>query len=198
MVVLFAGFVFVGGTLRLVFPFLATNQKADADTLIVEGWISFSAMRDAVAEICSNSYTHVFTTGGPLAGTGPYSNDQNTYARLGRDRLLRAGLTNLAPISVPCRVRDRDRTYSSALALKQWFIANDFHPASINIFSDSVHARRSRLLFQKVFGSDLKIGVIAAPPADYPPQRWWRYSEGVKDVISEGAAYLYVRVFFWP
>jgi hypothetical protein len=133
-----------------------------------------------------------------LTGTGPYSNDYSTYARLGRDRLFRAGLTDITPTIVPCRIRDRDRTYSSALALKQWFTTNDFHPDAINIFSDSVHARRSRLLFQKALGPQLKIGVIAAPPADYPEQRWWHYSEGVKDVISEGAAYLYARLFFWP
>jgi hypothetical protein len=27
---------------------------------------------------------------------------------------------------------------------------------------------------------------------------WWRYSQGVKDVVTEGIAYLYGRFFFYP
>ena len=42
------------------------------------------------------------------------------------------------------------------------------------------------------------VGIIAVPNPDYDSKHWWRYSEGVKDVISEGAAYVYARFFFWP
>ena len=30
------------------------------------------------------------------------------------------------------------------------------------------------------------------------PTIGWRYSEGIKEVISEGSAYMYARVFFHP
>jgi hypothetical protein len=40
--------------------------------------------------------------------------------------------------------------------------------------------------------------VIAVEDREYDPARWWRYSEGVKEVISEGAGYLYARFFFYP
>ena len=40
--------------------------------------------------------------------------------------------------------------------------------------------------------------MIAVESEEYEQTRWWRYSEGVKEVISEGAAYLYVRLFFHP
>ena len=31
----------------------------------------------------------------------------------------------------------------------------------------------------------MSVGIIAVPSPDYDPHRWWRYSEGVKDVVSE-------------
>jgi hypothetical protein len=61
-----------------------------------------------------------------------------------------------------------------------------------------VHARRSRLLFQKAFGPGIEVGVIAIRDREYNPRVWWRYSEGVKEVLSEGAAYLYARFLFYP
>ena len=41
-----------------------------------------------------------------------------------------------------------------------------------------------------------KVGIISVPNPDYDAKHWWRYSEGVKDVISEGAAYLYAKFLF--
>ena len=63
---------------------------------------------------------------------------------------------------------------------------------------ESVHARRTRLLFQKALGSDIKVGIISIPPDDFPARQWYRYSAGIKDVIAESAAYLYARLFFHP
>jgi hypothetical protein len=60
------------------------------------------------------------------------------------------------------------------------------------------HARRSRLLNQKAFDSRVKIGVIALTNPEYDADHWWRYSEGVKETLSESAAYLYSRFLFSP
>ena len=68
----------------------------------------------------------------------------------------------------------------------------------MNVVTESVHARRSRLLFQMAFGDEVQGGVIGVPSPDYEAARWWRYSEGIKEVISEGAAYLYARFLFHP
>jgi hypothetical protein len=34
-------------------------------------------------------------------------------------------------------------------------------------------------------GREVQVGVIAVEPREYDPKRWWRYSEGVKSMISE-------------
>ena len=99
---------------------------------------------------------------------------------------------------VPCRVMDRDRTYASAVALRNWFREHNVVVSGINVVTEDLHARRTRLLFQKAFGKDVQVGIIAVANVDYPANRWWHYSQGLKDVVSEFAAYLYARVLFFP
>src|SRR5207248_2304929 len=47
-----------------------------------------------------------------------------------------------------------------------------------------------------VVGKGFTIGIIAVPSPDYDSTHWWRYSEGVEEVITEGVAYLYAKFFF--
>ena len=46
------------------------------------------------------------------------------------------------------------------------------------------------------FGEEVKVGVISVANPDYDPAQWWRYSEGVRQVLSESVAYVYAKVFF--
>jgi uncharacterized SAM-binding protein YcdF (DUF218 family) len=180
------------------YPFLAVTHRVNADTLVVEGWINESAIRAAVKEFQSNHYQRLFTTGGPVVGTGGYINDFHTSASVGADLLRKNGLPNGSVRMVPSRVMDRDRTYGSAVALRNWFRDHNMAVSGINIVTEDLHARRTRLLFQKAFGKDVQVGIIAVANVDYPANRWWHYSQGLKDVVSESAAYVYARLFFFP
>jgi uncharacterized SAM-binding protein YcdF (DUF218 family) len=181
-------------------PFLAVLDRRDTDTLVVEGWIHDYAIHAAVGEFNAHGYQTVFSTGGPVSGSGGYTNDFNTSASVGADRLKALGLSANVVQMVPTHEMDRDRTYSAALALRHWFGDHQVAlPHAINVVTESFHARRSRLLFEKAFeGSGTKVGVIPVDNPDFPANRWWQYSEGVKEMISEGAAYVYARVFFFP
>jgi uncharacterized SAM-binding protein YcdF (DUF218 family) len=181
-----------------VYPFLAITHRVNANILVVEGWIHEYGIRAAVKEFQSNHYEHVFTTGGPVAGSGGYINDFYTSASVGADLLRKNGLANGSVQEVPSRVMDRDRTYGSAVALRNWFRDHNMTVWRLNVVTEDLHARRTRLLFQKAFGKDVKVGVIAVANVDYPANRWWHYSQGLKDVVSESAAYLYARLLFFP
>ena len=183
--------------LRL-YPFLAITDRVDAKILVVEGWIHEYAIRAAVTEFKSNHYQRVFTTGGPVEGTGGYINDFMTSASVGADLLRKAGVPDQSLQMVPSRVMDRDRTYGSAVALRNWFRDHNMVVSGINVVTKDVHARRTRLLFQKALGKDVQVGIIAVANVDYPANRWWHYSEGLKNVVSEFAAYLYARLLFFP
>ncbi len=184
--------------LKGIYPFLAITQRVDANTLVVEGWINEYAIRAAVKEFQGNRYQRVFTTGGPVGGTGGYINDFMTSASVGADLLKKCGVPDERLQMVPCRVMDRDRTYGSAVALRNWFRDHDVVVSSIDVVTEDLHARRTRLLFQKAFGKEVRVGIIAVANVDYPANRWWHYSEGLKNVVSEFAAYLYARLLFFP
>jgi uncharacterized SAM-binding protein YcdF (DUF218 family) len=181
-----------------VYPFLAITHRVNANILVVEGWIHEYAIRSAVDEFRSGSYERVFTTGGPVQGTGGYTNDYNTSASVGADRLRKSGLANGSVQMVPSRVMDRDRTYGSAVALRNWFRDHNMAVSGIDIVTEDLHARRTRLIFQKALGDKVAVGVIAIPNPDYDARHWWRYSEGLKEVLSETAAYVYARLLFYP
>jgi len=179
-------------------PFLAETQRVNSNILVVEGWIHGFALRAAVDEFRKGSYQRVFTTGGPVEGSGGYINDYHTNASIGADILKNYGLAEQCLQMVPSRVMDRDRTYGSAVALREWLREHNAAVRSFNVVTEDTHARRTRLLFQEAFGEDVKVGIIAVPNPDYDVKYWWRYSEGVKDVLSEGVAYLYAKFLFWP
>jgi uncharacterized SAM-binding protein YcdF (DUF218 family) len=184
--------------LKGVYPFLAITHPVNANILVVEGWIHEYAIRAAAKEFQSNHYQRVFTTGGPVAGTGGYINDFYTSASVGTDLLKKCGLPDERLQMVPSRVMDRDRTYGSAVALRNWFRDHNMAVSSIDVVTEDLHARRTRLLFQEALGDKVKVGVIGISSPDYDAKHWWRYSDGVREVIGESIAYAYAKVFFHP
>jgi hypothetical protein len=186
------------GFVLKVYSYFAITEPVDTRFLAVEGWIHPYAIRAAANEARSRPYERVFSTGGPVSGTGAYTNDFNTAAGVGADRLRSEGLAPEKVHVVSTRVVTRDRTYNSAVALRIWCQNNQIHLSSINVITEDVHARRTRLLYQKAFGDGVRVGIIAVPNPDYDARYWWRYSEGVRAVIGECIAYLYARCFFRP
>ena len=104
-----------------VYPFLAITERVDADALVVEGWVHPYAIRVSVDEFSAHPYQWVFTTGGPVVGNGGYVNDYQTSASVGAELLKKAGVPAELVKMVPSHVIGRDRTYSSAIALREWF-----------------------------------------------------------------------------
>jgi uncharacterized SAM-binding protein YcdF (DUF218 family) len=191
--ILLAGFF-----LLAIYPFLAVTRRVDTNILVVEGWVHEYAIKAGVAEFQAAHYPRVYVTGGPVTGSGGYTTDYNTDANVGAWLLRNAGIPPELVQMVPSHVMGRDRTYSSALALRDWFREQKITVNSLNVVTENTHARRTRLLFQEAFGKNVKVGVIAVPNPDYDARYWWRYSEAVRDVIGEGIAYLYARLFFHP
>lgn len=193
-------FVSCAGTVAFfsVQPFLAITHRERTQILVVEGWILPCTMEEAANEFTNGGYQRVYTTGGPVAGVPRYISDYSTAASIGAGLLRQAGVSAERIQIVPSHKTGRDRTYNAALALKLWFQTNHITPEAINVVTEGAHARRTRLLFQEAFGKSVSIGIISLPNCDYDPKHWWRYSEGVREVIGEGIAYVYARFFFSP
>ena len=76
---------------------------------------------------------------------------------------------------VPSCVMNGNRTYGAAVALRNWFRDHNMGVSSIDVVTEDLHARRTRLP-QKAFEKDVQIGTIDVPNVDYPARRGWHYS----------------------
>jgi hypothetical protein len=182
---------------QFLYSFLAVSDAMQGEYLVVEGWVPPYCLQQAAAIARSGRYRKIFATGCRASdqwGVPP----GETYAELGAERLMALGMNRESLQAVPSQVERKDRTYSSALALKDWCAANHLAVKSLDVLTQGPHARRSRLLFQKAFGDEVKIGIIAVEDQTYEPARWWASSEGVREAIGEGIAYLYARLLFHP
>lgn len=187
--------------LHRIHPFLAPDRPVSSDILVVEGWVPDYALKQGLVLSVEEQSRYLLLAGGTVRGeVNPEPGD--TYAHMAMKRLKRIGgdLPYVYPVPSPelTPEPERDRTYASAIAVKGWLEKQGEHVGSINVLTMGTHARRSRLLFQKAFGPGVEVGVIAIENREYDPQVWWRYSEGVKEVLSEGAAYVYARFLFQP
>jgi uncharacterized SAM-binding protein YcdF (DUF218 family) len=194
LLLIVSGCLFGCGVLRWIHPFLAVDAPVAARVMVVEGWIPMPALRAAADRFRAESYEMLCTVGGPHPGEPPDSprNDAVVVA----DQFLEMGIPADKVHAVPSGAPERDRTFTSASALRRWFEERGGLPASLNVVTQGAHSRRSRLLFEMAFGETVEVGVISIPNPDYDVTQWWNFSEGVKDVLSEGAAYLYARFLF--
>lgn len=189
--------VVTGITVRGLHAFLAVNAPIHDGLLVVEGWTPDYGLSVAIEEFKRDHYDKIYVTGGPIE-YGTYLSGYKTYADMGAATLTKLGLDSNVIQAVPAPKVRQDRTYTAAVALKNWWKAHGIKPERIHLISDGPHCRRSRLLYQKAMGRDVYIGVTSVPSNEYDEGRWWHYSSGVRNVIGEGLAYLYARFLFFP
>ena len=139
----------------------------------------------------------VLTTGMALRKGSMFSSYE-TSAEFTRARLIHLGISQEKIQAVPAKSEVRDRTWHTAMTVRQWFLDRGGLPESVNIVSIGLHARRSRMLYQKALGTLVEVGVFALPNASFSTKYWWRTSAGVSTMIKEFIGYIYVRFFFNP
>jgi hypothetical protein len=184
-------------TFKAISPFLASNRPVESRVLAVEGWLPDYALEQALGEFRKNHHELLVVTGPPLE-SGYYLFEYKTYADLGAATLKRLGLEEKMLVAVPSTRTQKDRTFTSGLALKQWLQQNRPSINAVNVVTLGVHARRTWLLFEKALGPDYSVGIIAATDRDYDTRRWWSSSYGVRSVVGEVIAYAYARFLFSP
>ncbi len=180
---------------RSVQPFLAVNRPIGGDVLVMEGWIPDYAMREALIAFRTHPYKMMIATGGPMPQGMVYST-YGTYAEFGAATLKDFGLGADSIITVPSPNVGRDRTHQEGVSLRAWLGSHPGSFASLDVFSFSSHARRTRLLYRMALGPDVKVGVYSSRDLGYDPAGWWKTSNGVRQVSDEVFAYLYAKLLF--
>jgi DUF218 domain len=178
-----------------ILPFLAVTDPVRGGILVVEGWGSEAAMRTVVEEFRAHPYERLYVTGGPIEESSPLAS-YKTVAELGAATLERMGLTPSEVQAVPAPKVKQDRTYASAVALRRWLKEHGLTVDKVNVVSMGAHSRRTRFLFQKAFGDQARVGIIASADPEFDSRYWWTTSQGFRGVTAEIIAYAYVRLLF--
>ncbi len=186
-----AGVAFLGAQLH---GFLAVHEPVGGKLLVVEGWIGPRGLHQAVAAFRAGGYERAVTTGGPIK-QWPRP-PQATYAELAADYLRHHGLADVPVTAVPAPEAQQERTYRSAVLVREWAQRSGIAVERFDVYSQGTHARRSRLLYQFAFGRAAVIGVHAARSEEYDADAWWRSSSGTRDVLEQAVEYLWVRCCF--
>lgn len=196
------GLIFLTGAVILalfhsVFPFLAQNRPVKSEILVVEGWIPDYSVEDVKTEFESGGYRLLVLTG-PAILKGEAFAEFKTFPEFTRAILLKKGWDETKVVAVPCGEAFKNRTYSSAVALKRWLADTQQDVRCINIYSMGAHARRTKMLFEMALQGQIEVGVIAGKDLRFDGKYWWRTSEGLRTIISETIGYLYARFLFSP
>lgn len=197
LMVFFAVAMLIAAYLSVAQRFLAVSKPMDTKIMVLEGWISDAEVTQALHQLKDQEYNFLLITGAPVTKGGalaPY----HDYAELTLENIRKQGYTDNNIIAVPVKLVRKDRTYTSALAVKTWLKQHNLHPVALNIYTSGAHARRTRLLYRKAFGEKTDIGIVALENPDYNPEHWYTSSNGVRVVLGETIAYLYALLFFHP
>ena len=187
--------LFGGGLLfaRQAGNFLAVNEPAGGEYLVVEGWMPAYTYQAAGELWNTGRYRRVITVRAVPddAVPGPGVTE---YSSMGS--LVRAGIPRESIVDATGNGVQQDRTFHSAMKVRRWFEDGNITGAKLDVLTLGPHARRSRLLFRKALGEGFEVGVIAVADRRFDSAHWWRTSEGVRSVLGEFIAYLYARFFF--
>jgi len=182
---------------RCVHPFLAVDQPAGASLLVVEGWMAPEELDQAITRFRSGNYSAVITTGGPVSAD-LYRQDAISYAMLARDYLVRRGLKPDSVTAVPTPESAQDRSYLSAVMVREHLKRSGQTVAVMDLYSSGVHSRRTRAVYRMALGPDVRVGILAARPTAYDPDAWWTSSTGAKTVVMEAISWIWTGLFFRP
>lgn len=168
-----------------------------AQLLVVEGWLDETELDDAIAVFRRGDYARIVTSGGPIE-SWQEGIAYATFAERAANYLRRHGLSDVPVTAVPAPASGQERTFLSAVMVREWARREGLQLDALDLFSAGVHARRSRLAFRLAFGPEVEIGALAAVPRRYDVDHWWRSSDGAKTVLSELLGLAWTKCCFWP
>lgn len=188
-------FLAIGGMafacLLHLYSFLAITSRVTSDLMVVDGWMPTYVLEQAASAYREGHYQRLLV----VRGVYPFDSAEldRTWDDYVAGILVKHGVSRQQITSVLFVGTKRDRTFNSAIAIREWFRQRRQPLHALEVVTLGPHARRSRLIYQRALGGDVEVGVIGLEDPAYDASRWWRSSEGIREVIFEGVAYLYVR-----
>jgi uncharacterized SAM-binding protein YcdF (DUF218 family) len=169
--------------------FLAVTGPVPAEVLVIEAWIGIEPIKAAAKEFREGGYEFLVATGDVTDDR--WSTEHWPYPDLAARVLLEAGVPEEKIILASAGEVKKHRTFAAAAAALKALSDQGIMPEAINVFTIGPHARRSRLVFAKTFGSTTKVGSIAWTKPRDRHLRWWESSSMAREMIVESIGYFY-------
>lgn len=168
-----------------IHPFLAITKPVNGEVLVVEGWIPKPALHKA-KEIFEEGNYRLIATVGISSKDHNIANDSEKAAAY----FINNGIDKKKILITVAEYTTTNKTKSFALELKRHiqFQNKDIH--RIDILTFGAHARKSYVVFKKVFEPEVKVGIISIRPHTYHPRLWWLSVEGWQWVVKDTIKYL--------
>lgn len=184
--------VLVGRNLE---SFLAQTAPVGARTLVVEGWMDSESLDQAIEIFRRGGYSRIVTTGGPSDETRDACGFAN-YAEQAADYLRKHGLHEADITAVPGPRSKQDRTFLSAVTVREWAAKTGVRLDAMDIVSDGPHARRTRILYEMAFGPTVAVGIHATQADAAYRTPWWTSAQTVRYTIDQAIVLLWVECCF--
>ena len=185
------GFVF-----RNMATFLTVNEPVGAKYLVIESWMDKEEFDQAQKYFNAHGFAKALFVGGPI--NNDFHHMDTSYAERGANYLQALGFPVERSVVINVPYSAQNRTFLNAVMVREWFEQQGISLTRLDVFSRSVHTRRSRDLYRLAFGEQIEIGIIASAPRDFTPAQWWQSSDRGKGVAVEFAGWFLVKCCFYP
>ena len=165
--------------------FFSLTRRLPAEALVADRWIGRDGIRAAAEEFKLGSYGYIVVTGDMTEDR----RNQSDYAETAEQELIGLGIPKDRIITAPSSQVARQRTFVSVAAAWKALDTSGVRPKVINVFTLGPHARRSRLVYAKVFGPATQVGVIAFVPPKYEVEPWWLSKQRTLCLLKEFVGY---------
>jgi hypothetical protein len=118
-----------------------------------------------------------------------------TSAELKAQRLRSLTSQTINITTVQTKFVTKNQTLNYFFGFKNWLIREYPDTESVNLFTASVHARKSYLLLKRVLPKTIKVGVISASPLRYNSNFWWLSKKGIHVVVKHSVSLIYAFLF---
>ena len=177
--------------------FLAVNQPVNGEILVVESWYPVTpTLQDAVAAIRQGHYRKVVCVA--LTDIPGEKGETKSAAERAAQYLTEMGIDPKMVHVLNVTYVEKHRTYSSAVATRQWLQQEFPHTGSVDVFTKSIHARKSQMLYRRVFPEPMRVGVIAGQAEPFPHSRWWLSGRGIYLIVRNTIGCLHTLAFAPP
>lgn len=185
--------------------FLSPVHENATDALLVECWIGKRGIEAAGSLYLSNNYSFIVLVGGLQESKWgektwnhtDYSKEllQNAFPEIEENRIMK----------VTTDIVTKNRTYASARSVEATITTpsaltfrrnSEIQVQNITIFTEGAHARRSTLVYERVFPNETEVFGYAWKPDQLYQGPWYQSSYRAKNLATELIGYFYELIFY--